>query len=77
MASELSGEKTPELVAVRLLAEYEQGKSGTVDQIRKLAEQHGGDNLVVQLCGGTVLAREGEVEEALALLSKHQGSLDA
>ena len=75
--SELSGEKTPDLVAMRLLAEYEEGKDGVVDQIRKLAEQHGKENLTVQICGGIVLSREEETEEALQLLSLHQGSLDA
>ncbi|KAF2201645.1 hypothetical protein GQ43DRAFT_440392 [Delitschia confertaspora ATCC 74209] len=74
--TELSGEKTPDLVAVRLLAEYEEGND-VVDQARKLVERHGSDNLTVQLCGGMILSRAGEVEEALALLSKHQGSLDA
>ncbi|KAL1637708.1 hypothetical protein SLS58_009134 [Diplodia intermedia] len=36
-----------------------------------------GDNLSVQLLAGTVLANAGLTEEALALLAKHQGSLDA
>jgi len=31
----------------------------------------------VQLCCGTVLANAGAYDEALALLAKHQGSLDA
>ncbi|OJD34206.1 coatomer subunit epsilon [Diplodia corticola] len=35
------------------------------------------DNLSVQLLAGTVLANAGLTEEALALLAKHQGSLDA
>lgn len=43
---------------------------------QELAKKEG-DNLSVQvLCGG-VLADAGLVEEALALLAKHQGSLDA
>ncbi|KAF2867677.1 coatomer epsilon subunit-domain-containing protein [Massariosphaeria phaeospora] len=74
--SSLSGEKTPELVAVKLLAEHETGKD-VVEQAKKLAEQHGQENLTVQLCAGMVLARAGEPEEALKVLSKHQGSLDA
>lgn len=36
-----------------------------------------GDNLTVQVLCGSVLADAGLVEEALALLAKHQGSLDA
>jgi len=42
-----------------------------------LAEQHGQENLSVQLLVGIVLEKAGETEDALALLSKHQGSLDA
>ncbi|KAF1835162.1 coatomer subunit epsilon [Decorospora gaudefroyi] len=76
VSSELASEKTPDLVAVKLLADYEQGKD-VVSQAQKLAEQHGQDNLTVQLCAGMVLERAGETEAALALLSKHQGSLDA
>ncbi|KAF2269865.1 hypothetical protein CC78DRAFT_529034 [Lojkania enalia] len=74
--SELNGEKTPDLVAVRLLAEYEAGKD-VIGQAKKLAEQHGQENLTVQLLVGIVLARAGEIEEALSVLSRHQGSLDA
>tara|TARA_R110002003_G_scaffold171_3_gene13852 strand:+ start:599 stop:1012 length:414 start_codon:yes stop_codon:yes gene_type:complete len=61
---------------VKLLADYEQGKD-VLSQAKKLAEQHGQDNLSVQLLVGIILERAGETEEALALLSKHQGSLDA
>ncbi len=76
MSSELASEKTPDLAAVKLLADCEQGKD-VVTQAKKLAEQHGQDNLTVQLCVGIVLERAGETENALELLSKHQGSLDA
>ncbi|KAF2005761.1 hypothetical protein P154DRAFT_518480 [Amniculicola lignicola CBS 123094] len=76
VASELSSEKTPDLVAVRLLAESESGKDVVAD-IKKLVEQHGQENLTVQLLAGIILSKAGEVEEALAVLSKHQGSLDA
>lgn len=76
VSAELASEKTPDLVAVKLLADYEQGKDVT-SQAKKLAEQHGQENLSVQLLVGIILERVGETEEALALLSKHQGSLDA
>jgi coatomer protein complex subunit epsilon len=76
VAAELSSEKTPDLVAVKLLAEYENGKD-VVETAKKLAAQHGQENLAVQLCVGIVLDRAGETEAALELLSKHQGSLDA
>lgn len=61
---------------MKLLADAEQGKDVTA-QAQKLAEQHGKENLTVQLCVGMVLERAGETEAALELLSKHQGSLDA
>lgn len=63
-------------MAVKLLADYEQGKD-VVSQAKKLAEQHGQENLTVQLCVGIILERAGETEAALDVLSKHQGSLDA
>lgn len=58
------------------MADLEQGKDVT-GAAKKLAEQHGQENLTVQIIGGIILERAGETEEALALLSKHQGSLDA
>ncbi|KAL6708530.1 hypothetical protein ACN47E_002511 [Coniothyrium glycines] len=76
VSASLANEKTPDLVAVKLLADYEQGKD-VVAQAKKLAEQSGQDNLTVQLCVGMILERAGETEAALDILSKHQGSLDA
>lgn len=76
VSSELANEKAPELAAVKLLADLEQSKDVT-EAARKLAAQHGQENLTVQIIGGIILERAGETEEALALLSKHQGSLDA
>ncbi|CAO2651827.1 Nn.00g001100.m01.CDS01 [Neocucurbitaria sp. VM-36] len=76
VSAELASEKTPDLVAVKLLADFEQGKD-VLQQAKQLAEQHGQENLNVQLCVGIVLERAGETEAALELLSKHQGSLDA
>jgi coatomer subunit epsilon len=78
---EVKGAADPDLQAVAALAEYLKdpapaGESAAVDKAKALAEAQP-DNLSVQLCCGTVLARAGLEEEALALLSKHQGSLDA
>ena len=47
-----------------------------MSEAEQLAQAEG-DNAAVQICCGTVLARGGKVEEALTLLGKHQGSLDA
>ena len=76
IASSLAKESTPDLVAVRLLAEYEGGKD-VVGDVKKLVEKAGQENLTVQLIAGIILERAGETEEALSVLSKHQGSLDA
>jgi hypothetical protein len=76
VSSELASEKTPDLIAVKLLADQEQGKD-VLSQARKLADQYGQENLSIQLLVGIILEKAGETEDALALLSKHQGSLDA
>jgi coatomer protein complex subunit epsilon len=46
-------------------------------ELEKLVQQHGQENLTVQLIAGIVYDRVGETEKALSVLSKHQGSLDA
>lgn len=82
MLKEVQGAKEADLQAVALLAEYSsaksQGKSAdaVVEKARQLASKEG-DNLNVELCLGTLLADAGHKEEALQLLAKHQGSLDA
>ncbi|KAF2774349.1 hypothetical protein EJ03DRAFT_340520 [Teratosphaeria nubilosa] len=71
-------QSTPDLAAVRIYASYLKSPSDSiVDEAEKLAEQHGNDNLTVQLLCAAVLARGDRQEQALQLLSKHQGSLDA
>lgn len=74
--SALAGEKTPDLVAIRLLAEFQEGKD-VLEPIGQLVQQHGQDNLTVQLVAGIILERSGETDKALEVLSKHDGSLDA
>ncbi|EFQ28357.1 coatomer epsilon subunit [Colletotrichum graminicola] len=75
--AEVQGEKEPELVALGALAESALGKTDSaVKTIEKLAASEGA-NTTVQIVGGTVLQAAGKSEEALALLSQHQGSLDA
>ena len=77
--AEVKGDSTPDLEAIKVLAEYlrnpENGEKA-VQEGEKLAEK-AGDNLTVQICSSTVLAAEGNYEQALALLAKHQGALDA
>ncbi|KFH44753.1 Coatomer subunit epsilon-like protein [Hapsidospora chrysogenum ATCC 11550] len=74
---EVKGAQEPELVAVGALAEQALGKTDSaVATIEKLSETSA-DNVTVQVVGGIVLQAAGKSEEALALLSQHQGSLDA
>ncbi|KAJ4422679.1 hypothetical protein N0V82_002683 [Gnomoniopsis sp. IMI 355080] len=79
--SETKGEKQPELVAVNALALVGQGKTEqAVEAVEKLLSDGGdavAENAIVQVLGGTVLAGAGKSEEALALLGRHQGNLDA
>lgn len=72
--ADVQGEKEPELVALGALAESALGKTDSaVKTIEKLAASEG-ENATVQIVGGTVLQAAGKSEEALALLSQHQGS---
>ncbi|KAF1825943.1 uncharacterized protein K489DRAFT_312855 [Dissoconium aciculare CBS 342.82] len=75
--SDSDAKRTPDLAAARLLAAYSQKPSEKLAAEAESLAASSGDNLTVQLLAGTVLARAGNSEQALALLSKHQGSLDA
>ncbi|KAM6486934.1 coatomer subunit epsilon [Trichoderma sp. SZMC 28011] len=75
--ADVQGEAVPDLEAIGALAEYNLGKTDSaLKTIEKLAAS-AADNVTVQIIGGTVLQAAGKSEEALALLSQHQGSLDA
>jgi len=69
---------TPDTLAVRALAQYTQDpEDGAVrEEVLALAQEHG-DNATVQVLCGTVLSNLGLKEEALTVLAKHTGSLDA
>ncbi|KAM0666798.1 hypothetical protein ACQRIT_005476 [Beauveria bassiana] len=75
--ADIKAASEPELQAVSALAQQALGKTDVaVGVVEKLAASHA-DNVAVQIVGGTVLQAAGKSEEALALLSQHQGSLDA
>ncbi|KAB2577206.1 hypothetical protein BFW01_g8522 [Lasiodiplodia theobromae] len=79
VAAEAAAEPgVPDLQAAAALAAYlkSPGDEKAVATAQELAAS-AGDNLSVQLLAGSVLANAGLTEEALALLAKHQGSLDA
>lgn len=60
----------PEILALKALAD------DSVAAIEALATDHG-DNATVQVIGGTLLHAAGRTDEALALLAKHEGNLEA
>ncbi|KAI9845163.1 MAG: hypothetical protein M1837_005048 [Sclerophora amabilis] len=76
--AELEGDDdTPDLAAVKAFAQYEAGnQSEALRSVEQLAEASS-ENASVQILGGTILQAEGKSEEALALLGRHQGSLEA
>lgn len=75
---EIKGEKGPELAAVSALATLSLGEAdkavGIVQTLLSEGGDGAGENAIVQVVGGTVLAAAGQSEEALALLGRHQGN---
>ena len=75
--SDIDDESNPDLAAVKALAQHTAGDAdGALKSVQDLAENYP-DNANVQVLGGTVLQAQGRSEEAVGLLSKHQGSLEA
>ncbi|KAL4795424.1 coatomer epsilon subunit-domain-containing protein [Aspergillus venezuelensis] len=70
-------EDTPDLAAVKALALYVKGDIDGASQLAEDLAANYDDNATVQVLAGTVLQGAGKSEEALALLGKHQGSLEA
>lgn len=67
----------PDIEAVLLLAKYiQKGSDNIVERAKVLGESQSENSNVLVVCG-TILARDGKFEEALALLKKHEDSLDA
>ncbi|KAK4122384.1 hypothetical protein N657DRAFT_501813 [Parathielavia appendiculata] len=76
--ADVQGAPEPELQAVGALAEQALGNAEkAVETVETLAQGSAADNATVQIVGGTVLQAAGKSEEALALLGRHQGNLDA
>lgn len=68
---------TPEYGAVKAMAQWGLGRTGEAEQeIDELLESSS-ENATVQVLGGTILQALGRTEDALGLLSKHQGNLEA
>lgn len=72
--ADVKGESDPALEALGALAELSLGKvDSAVKTVEKLAASSA-DNTTVLIVGGTVLQAAGKSDEALALLTQHQGS---
>lgn len=70
-------EDVPDLAAVKVLAHQVGGqKDEALKEAQALAAKEG-ENATVQVLVGTVLQAHGKSDEALELLSKHQGNLGA
>lgn len=79
MTAELEGEAddVPDLGVLKAYAEYAQGNTEEAIKAIEAFVESSSDNATVQVIGATVLHSEGRSEEALSLLSKQQGSLEA
>lgn len=77
--AELAGEddSNPDLAAVKALAQQSAGDLESAHTLAQDLAENFPDNGTVQVLAGTVLQAQGHSEEALALLAKHQGSLEA
>ncbi|KAK7397846.1 hypothetical protein QQX98_012780 [Neonectria punicea] len=75
--ADVKGEQEPDLQALGAFAEYSLGKTDSALKTIESLVSSSSDNTTVQIVGGTLLQASGKPEEALALLSQHQGSLDA
>ncbi|PMD15574.1 hypothetical protein NA56DRAFT_709705 [Hyaloscypha hepaticicola] len=75
--ADVEGEKDVELVAVGALAESAAGNESKAVKIAEKLASESADNGTVQVLAGTVLQAARKSEEALALLSQHQGNLEA
>jgi len=77
VSNEIRGAEEPDLKAVKAFAEYTTGntESAVAEMDALIAASSG--NGTVQVLGATVLHLEGRSEDALGLLSKHEGNLEA
>jgi coatomer protein complex subunit epsilon len=72
--AEVEGADEVELNAVESLALSESGNESKALKIAQKLASSSPDNTTVQVLVGTVLQKAGKSEEALALLSQHQGN---
>ncbi|KAJ5361317.1 Tetratricopeptide-like helical [Penicillium brevicompactum] len=70
-------EDSPDLSAVKALALQSSGKTDAALQLAQELAENYPENNTVQVLAATVFQTHGLSEEALALLAKHQGNLEA
>ncbi|KAK0728496.1 coatomer epsilon subunit-domain-containing protein [Lasiosphaeria miniovina] len=75
--ADVQGEAEPELEAVAALAEQARGDAAAALKTASRLAASAPANATVQTLAGTVLQAAGRSEDALALLSQHQGNLEA
>lgn len=76
--AEVEGEEdVPDLAAVKALAQHASGDTSDAVKAAESLASSSPENETVQILGGTVLQAGGKSEDALALLAKHQGNLEA
>ena len=75
--NELGGAEEPDLKAVKAFAEYTTGNTESAIADIDALVAVSSDNGTVQVLGATVLHSEGRNDDALGLLSKHEGNLEA
>ncbi|KAG7009788.1 coatomer subunit epsilon [Physcia stellaris] len=68
---------SPDNVAVKAFALLNTGKSTQAQEEAEELAETSAENATVQVMAGTILQAVGKSEEALTLLSKHQGNLEA
>lgn len=71
------GHDAPDFAAVKAFAMYAKGNTTAGLQEMEELLQSVPENATVQILGGTLLHASGRSEEALTILSKHQGNLEA
>ena len=69
--------KQPEFSAIKAFALYYLGNVDEAQQEVDRLVEDSSENAVVQILGATVLQAVGRTDDALSLLSKHQGNLEA
>ena len=72
--AEVKGKSEPELEVVGAFAELALGKTDSAVKTAEKLASSAPDNVTVLVVGGAVLYAAGKPDEALALLSQHQGS---